>query len=114
MSSQKISAYQVDLTQNAIQNIKSILNYYIDSLHSITAATTFQNSIIEKLTLIKQNPYMYGKPYNLSNFEILDYHRKLVDRYHSILYVIDNPNKIVHIMYIFDNRQNMQSIDPLL
>ena len=59
MSSQ-VNKYQVNITPNAVANIKEIIDFYIVAMNYPPAAKEFREAVYEKLQLIADNPYMYG------------------------------------------------------
>lgn len=102
--------YKVNLTQNAYRNLQSIIEFYADFPQ---AATDFLNDFQSKIELISANPCMYPIPMNLPNFAILEYRKAVLYKRHAILYVVDNENKMVYIMYAVDTRQNTLLTDPV-
>lgn len=103
--------YQVNITPNAVANIKEIVGFYIESMNYPPAAKEFRDDLYEELQIIKENPFMYGAPVNLPNFAELGYHKAPVYKHHVILYLIDKV--IVHVVYVVDTRQNFLLATPI-
>ena len=104
------SSYKVNLTPNAISNIQSIVEFYIEYPQ---AARDFLADFDDKVKMISDNPYMYPIPSNLPNFSALEYRKAIVYKHHAILYVVDDETRTIHIVYAVDTRQNNWLADPL-
>lgn len=105
--------YQVNITPNAVANIKDIMDFYIDAINYPIAAKEFRDAVYEKLQLIEENPYMYGIPDNLPNFAELGYHKAPVYKHQAILYLVNQSQEKVHIVYVVDTRQNLWLAAPI-
>lgn len=103
--------YRVNITPNAIVNIKEIMDFYVDAMNYPPAAKEFRDAVYEKLQLIGENPYIYGMPDNLPNFAEMGYRKAPVYKHHAILYLIEREN--VHVVYVVDTRQNLWLATPI-
>ena len=102
--------YQVNITPNAVSNIKEIIDFYVYSMNYPPAAKEFRDAVYQKIQDISQNPFMYGVPDNLPSFAKLGYRKALEYKHHIILYLIEE--ETIHVVYVVDTRQNLWMAGP--
>ena len=103
--------FQVNITPNALKNIKEIIDFYVDTMNYPPAAKEFRDAVYEKLQVISKNPHMYGNPDNLPGFAEMGYRKAPVYKHHVILYLLEP--EAVHVVYVVDTRQNLWLATPI-
>ena len=100
--------FKVKLSQEALGDIDSIINYISNELSNPQAAERFFHTVNEKITLLGKNPYIYP----LHHDEELRAKglRFVVIGNYLMFYLIDEGNSIVNIAGIIYGRRNLPAI----
>lgn len=102
--------YTIHWEKEALTVMRKIFDWYLEEMGS-RAANKFRNGIIEAVNTLEVCP-------TIGKIEPLLAHREKCYRSfaehsnHKIIYFVENG--IVHISYIWDNRQSLSKIDRLV
>jgi mRNA-degrading endonuclease RelE of RelBE toxin-antitoxin system len=101
-------AYRIEITDSANKNLNDILHYMIYDLGTIQVARRFIGEVEENYKKVADNPFMYEVSRD-AYLKSKGYHRIVIGNY-VILYLIDNPNKVVNICGFFYCRQDYSKL----
>ncbi len=102
-------AYNVRIMEKAEQDLSEIVTYFTDKLCNPKVAESLLEEFLEEKNNISDNPYMYP----LSNDLVLQsegYHRILFKKNYIALYLIDDNEKEVYIIRIFDAKRDYANL----
>ena len=100
--------FSVKFSEQAFDDMDSIINYIGNELHNPQAAERFFNKVNEKIPLLGKNPYMYP----LHHDEILrskGLHFIVIGNY-LLFYLIDKNSSVVSIARIVYGGRNLPVI----
>jgi plasmid stabilization system protein ParE len=95
--------------EKAEQDLSEIVTYFTDKLCNPKVAESLLEEFLEEKNNISDNPYMYP----LSNDLVLQsegYHRILFKKNYIALYLIDDNEKEVYIIRIFDAKRDYANL----
>ena len=92
------STYKLIWSDEALENLKGIIEY-LEKSWTTREIKKFARLLDKNLNLIKENPQTFPKSNHSENFR-----RAVISKQVSIFYQIEN--QAVHIISVFDNRQN--------
>lgn len=90
-------AYRVLISDNANEELDSAVKYIAMTLGAPGTASSLLNEFEEKLTLISDNPRLFGVGFDVSEAVSEQVRKCLVKRY-SIFYTIDDDKRTVSIV----------------
>lgn len=96
--------YNIFISEEAHNDIDSVLDYIVNSLKNPTAAQNLLNKIEEIYISIADNPLMYARC-NDGRLQ-KDGYRKVVINNYILIYRIDETNNLVYIVRFFYGGQN--------
>ena len=90
--------FEVKLSQQAYDDIDSIIDYLSQELCNPQAAERFFDTINQKISLISTNPYMY--PYHHDErLRTMDLRFVVIGK-HLMFYLVDADNSVVNIVRV--------------
>ncbi len=99
----KKEVYEIEFTEDAIDEIKEIYKYISENLANVEAAKRLMKKIKDTVMNLNENPKMYMK------LEVektsREFRRMVIDNY-VILYTIDDEKKIIYISHTYYGRRN--------
>lgn len=101
-SNQKI--YEVEFTEDCIEEMDEIYNYISNKLVANTAAKKLIKQVKKEVLALEVSPMLYMKIDKKDKFE-REYRRMVVKNY-VVLYTIDEENKKVYISHMYYGRRN--------
>ncbi len=99
-----IEKYEVEFTDDCIEEMDEIYNYISKELVANTAAKKLINQVKQDVLALEISPMLYMKIDKKDKFE-REYRRMVVKNY-VILYTIDEENKKVYISHMYYGRRN--------
>jgi len=96
--------YNLDITDNAEQDLEHIITYMIDKLSAPVAATTFADAVNDCYENLEANPYIYEscRDFKLKN----EGYRRAVIKNYILVYKIYEEKKTVVVHRFFYGRQD--------
>ena len=95
--------YNVKYSEPAIEDLNKILTY-LSGYHSPRVLSNFDNTIKEKILMIKHYPNISPIVYSQHGF---DYHKLVVNSY-IFVYTVDNDNQEITIFRVFHELEDYQ------
>lgn len=92
------NTYKLIWSDEALENLKGIIEY-LEKSWTTREIKKFARLLDKNLNLIKDNPQTFPR-----SDQSEDYRRAVISKQVSIFY--RNENQVVHIISVFDNRQN--------
>ncbi len=99
-----IEKYEVEFTDDCIEEMDEIYNYISKELVANAAAKKLINQVKQDVLALEISPMLYMKIDKKDKFE-REYRRMVVKNY-VILYTIDEENKKVYISHMYYGRRN--------
>ncbi|MCL2337807.1 MAG: type II toxin-antitoxin system RelE/ParE family toxin [Firmicutes bacterium] len=100
--------FRIKFTEQAEEDLSSIITYIRDDLHSPWAARRFYNEVNKKLSKISDNPFMYPLSRN-EKLRAMGYHTATIRNY-LLFYIVDETNRSVYIPRIVYGKRDLTSI----
>ena len=100
--------YSADFSEQAADDLSDITRYISDELYNPQAAKRFYNEVANKLTLLREQPYMFPLYHDdaLSEEGI----RVMVIGNFLMFYAVDAEKSMVSIVRILYGRRNIASV----
>lgn len=102
--------YNVNLTEEFLNEIEEICNYISTNLKAIDASKRLREKVIYNILLLEKTPKMFAEIDKVGK-EKRVYRRIIVNNY-VVLYTIDEENKNIYVAHIYYGGRNY--IDDLL
>lgn len=96
--------YKLIVSELAHQDLDHIISYIAINLVNPIAATNFLDEIEKCYARLKDNPFLYGKCYDL-RLEMKEY-RKAIIKHYVLIYRVDEPEKTVKVLRFFYGAQD--------
>jgi len=103
-----LQKYTINISKDAIVDIKGIVTYIKDTLKEPIIAIKYSKLIKEKIYSLEYSPERYGI-IDDEHIKIKDY-RKLVIKKHIAIYRVDTQKNIVHIARIIYGGMDWQNM----
>mgnify|MGYP000316137175 CR=1 FL=1 len=100
----KSMKYSVKLTEEFLEEIEKICEYISDKLKNIDASNRLREKVMYNVLLLEDSPKMFVEIEKTDKTKRA-YRKIIVDNY-TVLYTIDEENKIAYIAHIYYRRQN--------
>ncbi len=99
-----ISSYEVEFTEDCIDEMDDIYNYIFKELKASESAKNLIHQVRESVLTLERSPNLYPKIEKRDRAE-REYRRMVVKSY-VLLYTIDECNKIVYVSHMYYNKKN--------
>jgi plasmid stabilization system protein ParE len=96
------NTYRLIWSDEALENLKKIIEY-LENRWTKKEIQKFAKLLDKRLDLIEKNPFLFAESKNFN-----DLRRSVLSKQTTIYYRINNND--VHIITLFDNRQNPENI----
>ncbi len=96
------NTYNLIWSDEALNNLKCILDY-LEGRWTKKEITRFVRLLDKHLLLIKENPFLFPKSKNST-----EYRKAVISKQVSLYYKISNNE--IYLITLFDNRQNPQKV----
>jgi plasmid stabilization system protein ParE len=96
------SDYKIFWTNEAINNLESILNY-LSNNWTQREIENFKNRLSKQIRLIQQNPYLF--PISHYNYRL---RKAVLSKQVTIFYELSG--QIIYLVYLFNNQQDIERI----
>lgn len=96
--------YEVEFTQDCIDEINDIYEYIFQKLTAKISAKRLMQKIERKIMSLEKNPQIYVELNMMDNLK-RKYRRMVVNNY-VLLYTIDEENKKVYISHMYYGKRN--------
>lgn len=100
----KSMKYSVKLTEEFLEEIEKTCEYISDKLKNIDASNRLREKVMYNVLLLEDSPKMFVEIEKTDKTKRA-YRKIIVDNY-TVLYTIDEKNKIAYIAHIYYRRQN--------
>lgn len=101
----KSMKYSVKLTEEFLEEIEKICEYISDKLKNIDASNRLREKVMYNVLLLEDSPKMFVEIEKTDKTKRA-YRKIIVDNY-TVLYTIDEENKIAYIAHIYYRRQKL-------
>jgi len=100
--------YNLDITDNAEQDLENIISYIVEKLSAPVAASTFLDAVHDCYENLETNPHIYEscRDHRLKK----EGYRRAVVKNYILVYKIDEEAKTVTIHRFFYGRQDYVSL----
>lgn len=99
-----ISSYEVEFTEDAIDEMDEIYNYIFKELKASESAKKLIHQVRESVLALGWSPNLYPKIEKRDRTE-REYRRMVVKSY-VLLYTVDEYNKIVYVSHMYYRKKN--------
>jgi len=97
--------YSVDFSKQAADDLSEITRYISEELYNPQAARRFYNEVTNKLTLLREQPYMFPL-YHDEELSAKGIHSIVIGNF-LMFFVVDDEKKVVSIVRILYGRRDI-------